>query len=104
MSSAAVVTSALRVKVFKVTGYTFRGSNSASFRCVSLLNGDQLLKKQINCISFKSIPPFNPMYTGRLFHCYMLDKSVCHFWGCQVHFVAFILFLMENPVSKQCRP
>ena len=23
---------------------------------------------------------------------------------CQVHFVTFILVLMENPVSKQCRP
>ena len=25
------------------------------------------------------------------------------FLGCQVYFVAFILFLMENSVSKQCR-
>ena len=23
----------------------------------------------------------NPLYTGRLFHCYMLDKSVSHFTG-----------------------
>ena len=22
---------------------------------------------------------YNPLYTGRLFHCYMLDKSSCHF-------------------------
>ena len=21
----------------------------------------------------------NPLYTGRLFHCYMLDQSICHF-------------------------
>ena len=21
----------------------------------------------------------NPLYTGRLFHCYMLDESICHF-------------------------
>ena len=23
----------------------------------------------------------NSLYTGRLFHCYMLDKSICHFRG-----------------------
>ena len=26
------------------------------------------------------------------------------FKGCRVYFVAFILVLMENPVSKQCKP
>ena len=41
----------------------------------------------------------NPLYTGGLFHCYILDKSICHFRG-----VRYILFLMENPVSKHCRP
>ena len=25
--------------------------------------------------------PVNLMYTDRLFHCYMLDKSICHFMG-----------------------
>ena len=24
---------------------------------------------------------FNPMYTGRLFHCHMLDESICHCRG-----------------------
>ena len=23
----------------------------------------------------------NPLYTGRLFHCCMLDESICHFRG-----------------------
>ena len=46
----------------------------------------------------------NPLHTGRLLHCYMLDESICHFRGCGVYFVAFILFLMGNPVSKQFRP
>ena len=41
----------------------------------------------------------NPLYTGGLFHCYMLDEAIG-----LVYFVTFILFLMENPVSKQCRP
>ena len=27
------------------------------------------------------LPLFNPMYTGRLIHCYMLDESFCHFRG-----------------------
>ena len=46
----------------------------------------------------------NPLHTGRLLHCYMLDESICHCRGCGVYFVAFILFLMGNPVSKQFRP
>ena len=25
--------------------------------------------------------PFNPLYTGGLFHCYMLDESICQFRG-----------------------
>ena len=33
----------------------------------------------------------------------MLDKSICHFRGVGL-FCTLILFLMENPVSKQCRP
>ena len=32
--------------LFKVCGYTFKGSNSASFIFVSLLNGDQLYKEK----------------------------------------------------------
>ena len=27
------------------------------------------------------IHELNPLYTGELFHCYMLDKSICHFRG-----------------------
>ena len=23
----------------------------------------------------------NPLYTGGLFHCYMVDESICHFRG-----------------------
>ena len=34
----------------------------------------------------------NPLYTGGLFHCYVLGKSICHFRG--VYFVTSILFLM----------
>ena len=24
---------------------------------------------------------FNPLYTGGLFHCYILDEAICHFRG-----------------------
>ena len=37
---------------------------------------------------------FIPLYTGRLFHCYTLDESICHFMGFGSVFVAFIIFLM----------
>ena len=45
----------------------------------------------------------NLLHTGGLFHYYMLDNSIFHL-GCKVYFVAFNLFLMENPVSKECKP
>ena len=82
--------------------YTYRGSNSASFTFPSLLNGffydgKKSLPKEL-------ILPFNPLYTGGLFHCYMLDESICNIRGVRVYFVTFILLLMENPDSKQCRP
>ena len=51
-----------------------------------------------------TIQPTNSLYTDRLFHCYMLGESICHFRGLGSVFFAFILFLMENHVSKQCRP
>ena len=50
------------------------------------------------------LPNFNPVYTGGLFHCYMLDESICHFRAVRSIGVAFVLFLMENPVSKRYRP
>ena len=46
----------------------------------------------------------HPLYTGGLIQCYMLNESICCFRGVGVYFVTFVLFLMENPVSKQCRP
>ena len=51
-----------------------------------------------------AVRPSTVVYTGGFFHCYIEDESICHLRGCTVYFVAFILFLMENPVSKQCRP
>ena len=44
----------------------------------------------------------NQLYSGGLFHCYMLDETFCHFRGVGVYFVTFIIFLMESPVSKHC--
>ena len=46
----------------------------------------------------------NPLYTGRLFHCNIVDESSCHFRGVGSIFVAFVLVLMENPDNKQCKP
>ena len=44
----------------------------------------------------------NLLYTSGLFHYYMLDKFICHFRGVRSMLLLFILFLMENPVSKHC--
>ena len=45
----------------------------------------------------------NPLYTGGLFHRYMLDESICHFRGVG-SILSMFLFLIENTVSKLCRP
>ena len=41
--------------------------------------------------------------TCKLLQCHLLDESICHL-GVSGSLVDFILFLMENPVSKQWRP
>ena len=41
----------------------------------------------------------NPMYTGGLYHCYMLESSFV-ILGVLGLFCLFILLLMENPVSN----
>ena len=41
----------------------------------------------------------NHLYTGRLFHLYIFDESICQF-----RYLSFILFLMENALRKQCKP
>ena len=46
----------------------------------------------------------NPVCTGRLFHCYMLDKSICHFRGVRSILLPLFYLLWKNPVSKHCRP
>ena len=48
--------------------------------------------------SSKNGSTFYPLYTG-----YILDKFIYHLRSVRSIFVAFILFLMEKPVSKQCR-
>ena len=45
----------------------------------------------------------NPLYAGGLFHSFMLDESIRHFRD--IGFIlSFYSFIMENSVSKQCRP
>ena len=50
---------------------------------------------------------FNPLYIGKLFHCYMLDKSICHFSG--VGSILLLLFflwkiLLANNVDPDQMP
>ena len=47
----------------------------------------------------------------KIVHCILVHSSTLYVervhlssWGCRVYFVTFILFLMENTVSKLCRP
>ena len=54
------------------------------------------------CLLLKNVP-----YPYALTHCVLVDSSLLYAGrvhlsckGCQAYFVAFTLFLMENPVSK----
>ena len=49
----------------------------------------------------------NPFYSGGPFHCYTLDESICHrrcIGSILFLLLAFILILVDNPVSKHFRP
>ena len=50
----------------------------------------------------------NPLYTGRLFQCYMLDKSICHFRGAWSILSLLFYFswkiLLANTVDPDQRP
>ena len=59
-------------------------------------------KNYSRCPKKETVKHLDSLHTGGLFHCYRSDQSICHF-RCWAYFVAFILFFMENPVSKQCR-
>ena len=51
---------------------------------------------------------FNPLYTGGHFHCYMLDKSICHFRGvglfCRFHSIFRCKILLANSVDPAQMP
>ena len=35
------------------------------------------------CYNINEEREIDPLYTGGLFHCYMLDESICHFMGAE---------------------
>ena len=35
----------------------------------------------ISAVPFQAMSLINPLYTGGLFHCHILDESICHFRG-----------------------
>ena len=76
------------------TNYVYLISVLSDFN--SCLLGKVKTCQAVSCLNSS----FNPLYTGRLFHYYILAKSICPFWDLG-YTVAFILFLVENPVSKQ---
>ena len=73
-----------------------------------------IFSKRDNCSDFLVASIDNivlPKLGLSLTHCILVDSSHLYigqvhlsFKGHQVYFVALILFLMENPVSKHCRP
>ena len=53
--------------------------------------------------------PFNPLQTGRLFHCYMLGESFCHFTHVEYIILIYLLYflwkiLLANNVDPDQTP
>ena len=50
--------------------------------------------ESVDSVSLSCLLPdsklLNPLYTGELFHCYMLDELICHFRG--VRSIVLLLF------------
>ena len=46
----------------------------------------------------------NPYLPSGLLHPFQLDKSISSFRGVWVYFFILILFQIEIPATKQCRP
>ena len=47
----------------------------------------------------------NPLHTGGLFHCYMLDKSICHFRGVRsILSLLFLIFLWKILLANNVDP
>ena len=83
-----------------MNGYSFRRSNSVIFMFASPLNeGHNYTRTEFAMMPIKS---FNPLFTGRSFHCYMLDKSISQYTDIGSILLLLFFFFMENPVSKQC--
>ena len=60
-------------------------------------------KKSSKLLAFNHCTDVNPLYTGGLFQCYMMEEPIFHFRDVG-SFLLLLLFLMEKLVGKQCRP
>ena len=49
-------------------------------------------------------PNLNPLYTGGLFHCYMLDESICPFRGVWSILSLFSMFLWKILLANTVDP
>ena len=54
-----------------------RRRDFAIFSYTSLLKEGRVLRKRL----YEHTLFFSPLYTGRIFHCYVLNKFICHFRG-----------------------
>ena len=83
------------------------GTNLCSFLFVKLnpfKNGSTLTGKNLmqgNSLGRQeTILSLNPLHTGRLFLCYVLEETFCHFRGGGSIVSLLFFFLMENPVAN----
>ena len=79
-------------------------SHGATFYTLNGKNVNVMLEFEMYSMKYKcSVNPDTILLT----HYILVDSSTVIYWkspfvilGCQVYFVTFILFLMENPVNK----
>ena len=61
-----------------------------------------LLTERRGYCDIEASSQINPLYSVGLFHCYLLDESICQFRGSGLF--CRLCYLMDNPVIKLCRP
>ena len=86
---------------------------SATTRPTVVATGDYGQEVHVCCVRYthhktaKNLNPnfiLNPHLPNGLSHPYQLDESIFHLRGVWCTFFIFIIFLIQIPESKQCRP
>ena len=64
----------------------------------------QVMRTSLNMSITEILLSINPLYTGRLFHCLMLDESICHFRSVMSNLSLFFNFYWKILFANNLDP